>query len=86
MPQIRCQNCCFNSKRCQYYGKNVLQYWSLEEVGDADPENEMADWDCSSSRIPSRMESNVMELSGIMFEWICGDKVWKKDKHLEQFN
>jgi hypothetical protein len=43
----------------------------LDEVGEADPEKEIADWDCSSSRIPSRIESRVMELSGIMLlEWL----------------
>jgi hypothetical protein len=42
----------------------------LDEVGDADPENEIADWDCSSSRIPSRIESRVIELSGIILEWL----------------
>ena len=43
----------------------------LDEVGEAEPEKEMADWDCSSSRIPSRIESRVIELSGIMLlEWL----------------
>jgi hypothetical protein len=46
-----------------------LCFLYLDEVGDADPENEMADWDCSSSRIPSRIESRVIELSGIILEW-----------------
>jgi len=39
-----------------------------EDVGDADPENENPDWDCSSSKIPSNMESRVRELSGIIFQ------------------
>jgi|LakMenEpi03Aug12_release.lakeMendotaPanAssembly.Ray.scaffolds.fasta_scaffold1472020_1 hypothetical protein len=43
----------------------------LEEVGEADPENEMADWDCSSSRMPSRIESRVIELSGIILVWFA---------------
>jgi hypothetical protein len=37
-----------------------------EEAGEADPENKNPDWDCSSSRIPSRIESRVIELSGII--------------------
>lgn len=37
-----------------------------EEAGEADPENENPDWDCSSSRIPSRIESRVIELSEII--------------------
>ena len=40
----------------------------LDEVGEAEPEKDRADWDCSSSRMPSRMESRVIELSGIMLE------------------
>ncbi len=51
----------------------------LEEVGEADPENEIADWDCSSSRMPSRIESRVIELSGIILEWFAVG-VWKIDK------
>ena len=47
-------------KRTTYY---------LDDVGEADPENEIADWDCSSSRMPSRIESRVIELSGIILEW-----------------
>jgi hypothetical protein len=43
----------------------------LEEVGEADPENEIADWDCSSSRMPSRIESRVIELSGIILVWFA---------------
>jgi len=39
-----------------------------DDVGDADPETENPDWDCSSSRIPSNMESRVIELSGIIFQ------------------
>ena len=51
----------------------------LEEVGEADPENEIADWDCSSSRMPSRIESRVIELSGIILVWFAVG-VWKIDK------
>lgn len=49
-----------------------------EEAGEADPENENPDWDCSSSRIPSRIESRVIELSGII---VSEPNLWKIKIH-----
>ncbi len=51
-----------------------------EEPGEADPENENPDWDCSSSRIPSRIDSRVIEVSGII---AYGSNLQERKNYLE---